>query len=116
MVKVLILEDSGFMRKILKKIVMKIKPDAVIIEASDAKTAVDKYNKEKPDLVLLDIILPGKDGVSALAQMKGATAIMITAIGQEASIKEAKKLGAKEYIVKPFDNAKVEAAIRKYLK
>jgi len=115
--KVLILEDSSFMRNILKNIVMRITSDVEFIEADNAKEAVEKYNAEKPDLVLVDIILPGgEDGIGALKEMKGANAVMITAIGQEASIKEAKAAGAKDYLIKPFDEKKVESVIRKYLK
>jgi len=112
---IMIVDDSAFMRNILRRIINKVTSNVKIIEAKDAKEAVEKYNAEKPDLVLLDIILPGDDGIAALKQMKGATVIMVTALGQEATFEDAKNLGAKEYITKPFDEAKVASTIKRYL-
>ncbi len=111
--KVLIVDDSRFMRSILKNIVKKF--DVTIIEAEDSKTAVQKFNLEKPDLVLMDVILPDNNGINTLKQMPEVTAIIITSMGQDAIKEDAKKIGINDYIVKPFDAEAVIAILKKYL-
>ena len=118
MVKVMVADDSTFMRKILKGILEREGYDNVI-EAIDGEETVDKFKKEKPDLVLLDIIMEKKDGVTALKEMKKINPkskfIIISAIGQDSMVKEAMQLGASNYIVKPFKSQDVALAIRKAL-
>ena len=103
--KILIVDDSEFMRGILKDLVVQSKwKDAQIFEAPDGVEATTIYAAEKPDLVLLDIIMPKKDGISVLKEIgQSATAIVIvSSVGQEDIITQAKQLGAKDYIIKPF--------------
>jgi len=104
--KILIVDDSEFMRTILKNVILKSKySTAEIIEAADGDEAIQKYNEQKPDLILLDIIMPVKDGISVLKEI-GQTAkaiAIISSIDQIDVIEEAKTLGAKGYIVKPYD-------------
>lgn len=108
--KVLIADDSAFMRTILKDIVAKTKwAGAEIIEAVDGNDVVAKFNADKPDLVLLDIVMPEKDGIAALKDIGSAakSVVIVSSVGQEDIINQAKGLGAKDYIVKPFDANKV---------
>lgn len=114
--KILIADDSQFMRKVLKDILLEA-GYADICECVDGNECLAKYESEKPDLILLDIIMPEVDGIEVLKKI-GATAkiIVISAVGQEKMINEAKKLGALDYIVKPFDNEKVLEVIRVALK
>lgn len=90
-----------------------------IIEADDGDTGVAAYRKLKPDLVLLDIIMARVTGIDALKQIKeinpNAKVVMITAVGQEAMMKEAIAAGADDYITKPFEEEKVLEAIKAVL-
>ena len=115
MKKVLVVDDSEFMRAVLKNI---LKHEGYeIIETGDGNEAIERFKVEKPDVVLLDIIMPKKDGVAVLDSLKkidsDANVIMITAVGQEAIIKECQELGAKGYIVKPFDDKQVLDTVKK---
>jgi two-component system, chemotaxis family, chemotaxis protein CheY len=110
MSKILIADDSAFMRTVLKDIVSQSNwKGAQIIEAGDGEEAISKFSAEKPDLVLLDVVMPKKDGIEVLKQI-GSIAhavVIVSSVGQEKTISEAKSLGAKEYIVKPFDTKQV---------
>lgn len=113
--KILTADDSAFMRKVLIDILKEAGAE-VIIEASNGREAVEKFHSEKPDLVLMDIIMPEMDGMEALKSIgKEAKVIMITAVGQEGVINEAKEHGAAGYILKPFDKVKVVEEITKVM-
>lgn len=105
--KVLIVDDSMLIRKMLRKL-LEENNYAVIGEASDGIEAYEMYRKLSPDIVTLDITMPRLDGVGALEKIKEfdseAKAVMITAAGQKQKVVEALKLGAKAFIMKPFDN------------
>lgn len=110
-VKILIADDSQFMRGVLKDIFSS--EGYEIIEAENGKEALDKFQIEKPDLALLDIIMPEVDGMEVLKKIgKSAKVIVISAVGQEKMVEEAKGLGALDYIVKPFDNNKVLEVVK----
>jgi two-component system chemotaxis response regulator CheY len=116
--KILIADDSLFMRKMLKDF-LSDKYD--VMEAESASETQKKIKKEKPDLLLLDIIMPeGEEaGISVLKAVMKADprqkVIMITAVGQDSIVSECKKAGAADYIVKPFDKEKVIKTVEKYL-
>ncbi len=118
MVKILIGDDSAFMRKILKNILAK-EGYTDISEASNGEEVIEKFIKEKPDVVLLDIIMEKKDGIETLKEIikldKNAKVIMVSAVGQEQMVKEAITIGAEDYIVKPFTPSKVVSSIKKCL-
>lgn len=117
--KILVVDDSTFMRKILMNILTKM-GYTDIIEASDGDEAVQKYKVEKPALVLLDIIMEKKDGIEVLREVmasdKKAKIVMVSAVGQEQMVKEAMDIGAADFIVKPFNASKVEETVKKLLK
>ncbi|HIH09428.1 MAG TPA: response regulator [Candidatus Diapherotrites archaeon] len=117
MTKILVVDDSAFMRKILTGILQKAGYNEVC-EASDGDEAVDVFLQQKPDVTLLDIIMP-HSGIEALSEIlsKSAAAkvIMITAVGQEGIMKETMDIGAIDYIIKPFREEKVIAAVRRAL-
>jgi two-component system, chemotaxis family, chemotaxis protein CheY len=105
--KVLLVDDSAFMRNVLKNI---LENDGFkqFSEAENGKEALEKIESEKPDLVLLDIIMPEMGGMDVIKQVgKETNIIVISAVGQDKVVEEAKTSGAKGYIVKPFDNKKV---------
>jgi two-component system chemotaxis response regulator CheY len=118
MKKILIADDSMFMRMTLKNTLPK---EYEIIEAASGAEALEQFKEQKPDLVLLDIVMPGgeEEGLDVLRKiMKSDTkacVVMISAVGQDAIIDQCKKLGAKDYIVKPFDEKQVADVVQKYL-
>lgn len=118
MKKILIADDSLFMRMTLKNILSK---EYETVEADSGAKTLEQFKKEKPDLVLLDIVMPEgeEEGVRVLRKiMKDnpkACVVMITAVGQDAIIEECSKLGARDYIVKPFDEKLVAETVEKYL-
>ncbi|MBI4208435.1 MAG: sigma-54-dependent Fis family transcriptional regulator [Deltaproteobacteria bacterium] len=104
MPKVLIVDDDPSVREFLK---ITLKPDYTLLEASQAREAIELFRQERPDLVLLDILLPEISGMECLKQFvqerPDAKVIMITAVDRVKVAVEAMQLGAFDYIPKPFD-------------
>jgi len=114
-IKILLADDSAFMRKILKDILVGMGFSS-FVEAGDGKEAIAQFEAEKPGLVLLDVIMPQMDGIEVLKAIgQKANVIIVSAVGQEQMIEEAKGHGAKGYIVKPFDKKQVEEEVKKVL-
>ena len=113
---ILIVDDAAFMRMMIKDILSK-NGYTVAGEAENGVKAVEKYNEVKPDLVLMDITMPEKDGIQALKEIKAidpkAQVIMCSAMGQQAMVIESIQAGAKDFIVKPFAADRVLEAVRK---
>lgn len=114
--KILVCDDTAFMRAMLKDILVKSGYE-VVGEAENGEVAMEKHKQLKPDLVLMDITMPEIDGISALVGIMkndaNAKVIMCSAMGQEEIVVNAIKAGAKDFIVKPFQNERVIEAIRK---
>ncbi len=108
--KILIVDDAAFMRMMIKDTLIK-NGYGNIIEAADGEIAVQLYKAEKPDLVLMDITMPNKNGLEALKEIKqfdpSAKIVMCSAMGQESMVVEAIRSGAKDFIVKPFKAERV---------
>jgi len=115
---ILIVDDAAFMRGSLKYIVESA-GHSVVGTAKDGQEALKLYRKLKPDIVTLDILMRGMDGLSALEAIKkensGAKIVMVTALGQEEKQEEAFKLGASGYIRKPFKQTEIIDEIRRVL-
>ena len=111
--KILIVDDVPFMRSICKDLLTRAGFD-VVGEARDGLEAVEVYKISKPDIVLLDIVMPNCDGIDALRKIKEhdekAHAVMISAMSQARVVAEALMAGAKEFVSKPFHS---EDLIRK---
>ncbi|MCL2579668.1 MAG: response regulator [Oscillospiraceae bacterium] len=105
MAKILVVDDAAFMRMMIKDTLNKLGYDDVE-EAADGAIAVEKFQQLSPDLVMLDVTMPNLDGIGALKAIKqlnpSAKVVMCSAMGQEAMVVEAIKLGALDFIVKPF--------------
>ena len=88
-----------------------------ILEAANGKQAIETAKKQKPDLILLDIVLPDINGETVLSNLRKTgiktKVIMVTAVGQKLVIERCKKLGISGYIVKPFDDTKITNLIKK---
>lgn len=108
--KVLVVDDALFMRKMLTDILTKNGYE-VVGEASDGKEAYQKYKELKPDVVTMDITMPGTTGIEGtqmiVSEFPDARVVMCSAMGQETMVIEAIKAGAKNFIVKPFQPDKV---------
>jgi len=88
-------------------------------EAEDATGALDAIRRQRPDMVLLDVMMPGRDGLDLLAELRRAgdiPVIMVTARGEEADRVMGLRLGADDYIVKPFSPAELVARITAVLR
>jgi len=103
--KILVVDDLLFTRKMLKDL-LEENGYTYVLEAEDGATAIEAYDISKPDIVLMDVVMPIVDGITALKQIKQmdaqAKVIMVSAVGQENVVKEAMQLGAAGYIIKPF--------------
>jgi len=115
---ILIVDDAAFMRGSLKYIVESA-GHSVVGTAKDGQEALKLYRKLKPDIVTLDILMRGMDGLSALEAIKkensGTKVIMVTALGQEEKQEEAFNFGASGYIRKPFKQTEIVDEIRRVL-
>lgn len=104
--KIMIVDDALFMRKSILKSLNRHDYKCVI-EAKNGTEGIELYQKEKPDIVLLDITMPDKTGIEVLEAIldidQEANIIMCSAVGQEKMIMKALRLGAKDYIVKPYN-------------
>jgi two-component system chemotaxis response regulator CheY len=117
--RILIVDDKKLMRKTLLSILAKT--DHVVIgEAENGKQAIALYRELLPELVTMDITMPELNGLEAIktirAEFPDAKVIMCSALGQQKIIMEAIEAGAKDFIVKPFDDCRVLAAIHRALK
>ena len=112
--KVLIVDDMLFMRAALKKILEGLNCE-VVGEAENGEQGVEMYKKFLPDLTTLDITMPVMDGLEALEQIKkinpNAKVVIVSAMGQEKNVMKAVQLGAKNFIVKPFNTEKVQEVV-----
>lgn len=102
--RVLLIDDEARVRTSLK---MVLEPSYDIFQAADAQEGLDVFRKEGPDLVLLDVILPGTDGLAVLqtlrSESKMTPVIMLTGTKSVKTAVDAMKLGAADYLSKPFD-------------
>lgn len=114
--KILIADDSVFAREVVKDILNRNGYEN-IVEAADGIEAVEVYEKERPDLVLMDLIMDRMDGVEALKKIRkkdeNARIIVASAVGQETIVSRCMELGCKGYIVKPIDEKKLISEIKK---
>ncbi|TRZ94567.1 response regulator [bacterium] len=112
--KVLILDDDKSVRNFLEKF-LKQKGYVWVRSVNTGNEAIDIIGKEDIKLVLLDIKMPGMDGIEVLRKIKeikkDIEVIMITGFPEENTAKEALKLGAYDYIMKPFDLAYLELCV-----
>ncbi len=119
--RVLIVDDSMFVTKQISQILTS-EGFEVVGSATDGAQGVEKYKELYPnvDLVTMDITMPKMDGVSALEKIlefdKEARVVMISALGKQDLVKKSLMIGAKNYIVKPLDRAKVLERILMSLK
>lgn len=117
MARILIVDDEPDMRLAVRN-VLKLR-GYEISEAGDGPSALDLARETRPDLVLLDMRLPGMDGIEVLAGLKKiddtVPVVMITGYGHIQSAVDVMKLGASEYLQKPFENAQLVETVKRFV-
>ena len=115
---ILICDDAAFMRMMIKDILTKNGYN-IAGEAENGAKAVEKYAELKPDLVLMDITMPERNGLEATKDITEydptATVIIVSALGQQDKVFAAIANGAKDFVVKPFEPDKIIQCISKYI-
>jgi two-component system chemotaxis response regulator CheY len=116
MATVLIVDDAAFMRISIKMMLAK-NGFSVVGEAENGKIGVDRYKNLCPDIVTLDITMPEMNGLEALREIiqfnPKAQVVMVSAMGQESMVRDSIISGAKGFIVKPFKEDGIVAALKK---
>jgi two-component system chemotaxis response regulator CheY len=117
MPKILVVDDAEFLRVRTARLLAV--EGFVVVEADNGSKAVELFQSEKPDITLLDISMPEKDGLAALKEILAAKpdakVVMLSSQGQETLVLQAIRAGAKDYIVKPVEKDRVLAVIHKIL-
>lgn len=121
--RILIVEDSGLARKMLRATCKKFFPDAEFIPAENGQLGLeafrDAYNQSKPfDIVFIDQLMPVMDGLAAASQIlalkTNTFVVMVTANIQSATRSEAEAIGIKEFIHKPISEEKMQAIFSRW--
>ena len=118
MPKILIIEDDVLNMKLLKSI-LQLKNFAVL-EAENAEVGFQLAREHKPDMILMDIQLPGMDGIEATKlilnddELKNTPVIAVSSLAMKCDKEKAFKAGIKEYITKPVDKKNLIKVINKY--
>lgn len=107
-VKILICDDSILARKQLKDIIVEHGYQD-FLEASNGQEAIDLYKEQKPELVFVDIVMPVKDGVQAIHEIREfdpeANIIVVSSVGTQTQLKNAIMEGARDFVQKPYTNS-----------
>lgn len=118
MARILVVDDAKFMRTTLQSILTKDNHD-VVGEAENGKEAISLFLKEKPDLIIMDITMPIMNGIEAIKEImkidSNASILVCSAMGHQKVVVEAIELGAKDFIVKPFDEHRVLETVNRVL-
>lgn len=116
--KILIAEDDNLIRKTIE---IKLAKDGYdIISCSEGNTAMDSIQEEMPDIVLTDIMLPSVSGLEIVSAVKNITdkeikVIVLSTMGQENIVEEAFRLGADDYMTKPFSLSELSIRVKKLI-
>lgn len=118
MARILIVEDSTVQRTILKKYLEKEKHE-IVGELKNGQNVMDLYMELKPDIVLLDIVMPDANGINILSQLMSydgnANVIMCSAAALKNVIIESIQIGAKSFLVKPVTQEALLNAVNKVM-
>lgn len=116
---ILICDDSILMRKQLKDVINDFSTGVTFIDATNGQDAIDKYKEFHPDMAFLDIVMPVKDGSSAIQEIvsidPNACIIVVSSVGTKLQIKNAIKAGAKDFIQKPVDASQVKKIVESHI-
>jgi two-component system chemotaxis response regulator CheY len=111
-----IVDDAIFMRTVLRKIIEQVDGYKVVGEGSNGYEAIAAAKKHKPDILTLDITMPEMDGILAVPEILKVSPktriIMVSAMGQQSMVIESIRMGAKDFVIKPFEKSRVFHAIK----
>lgn len=117
--RILIVDDSAFIRKTLRNI-LTTNGYEVVGEAESGDEAIIKYKELHPDLVTMDVLMPGVSGLETLQALmildRNANVLMITVEGKQSMVVESVQVGAKGFLAKPFSASAVLAEVQRILK
>jgi len=117
--RILVADDAKFMRKLLAKILEEGGYE-VVAEAETGSDAIALYEKIKPDLVTMDLVMPDMSGIDAIKEIVSgdpkARIVVVSAMGQQSLVSEAMSAGARDFVVKPFHPSVVLEVIGRVLK
>jgi DNA-binding response OmpR family regulator len=114
---VLVVDDEPMLRNLLSRLLRM--EGYEVLEAEDGQKAIEIVRANEPDLVLLDVMLPARDGLDVLGDLRRTTnvpVILVSALGEEADRVLGLKMGADDYVVKPFSAAELSARIESVLR
>jgi DNA-binding response OmpR family regulator len=114
---VLVVDDEPMLRNLLSRLLRM--EGYTVIEAEDGQRALELVDSHSPDLVLLDVMLPARDGLDVLGDLRRTSevpVILVSALGEEADRVLGLKMGADDYVVKPFSAAELSARIESVLR
>ncbi|WP_027627867.1 response regulator [Ruminiclostridium cellobioparum] len=118
--KFVVVDDAVFMRTLIKRMIEENTNYVVVGEGANGHEAIAQAKKLLPDIMTLDITMPEMDGIMAIQEILSVSPktkiIMVSAMGQQSMVIDAIKMGAKDFIVKPFDKSRVQQAIDNVLK
>ncbi|MGE5422452.1 MAG: response regulator [Ignavibacteriales bacterium] len=118
--KVLICDDSLLVRTQLHDFLNALGQNLTILEAADGTIALDVFKEHRPDLVLLDVVMPNLSGIECLKEIKkidpNAVVIMVSSVGTAKILKEAIDAGAVDFVQKPWTQGLLAEVINKTLK
>lgn len=116
---ILLCDDSLMIRTQLRDYITTLGMGYNIIEAADGASAIQLFADQRPDLVILDIVIPGQDGLAALARMKQTNpevpVVILSSAGTKATLREALNLGASDFLQKPWSQKLISDIINRYL-
>lgn len=114
MARVLIVDDARFMRRVVADVLVAAGHE-IAGEATDGSEVLEQFDALRPDVVTLDITMPDRDGLDVLRELMerhpDARIVMCSAVGQEPKVIEAMRLGARDYVVKPFRAERLAEAV-----
>ncbi len=116
MTRVMIVDDTEFMRMVIRDTLIE-NGHEVVAEAADGEEAIQTYLQIRPEIVLMDITMPKMNGKEALKKLlvmdPKAKVVMCSSLGQQAIITELIKIGAMDFIVKPFETDEIMDVMKK---
>jgi len=119
-IKFVVVDDAVFMRTLIKRMIEENTDYVIVGEGTNGYEAIEQVKRHQPDIITLDITMPEMDGIMAIKEILLACpktkVIMVSAMGQQSMVIDAIKMGAKDFIVKPFDKTRVQQAIENVLR
>jgi CheY-like chemotaxis protein len=116
--KILVVDDEPNVRRLVHTILSK---DFAVLEAEDGRQAIDMTSTQKPDLILMDMMMPKMDGLTACYTIKNdpttksIPVLMLSAVGFELNVKLSQQMGADGYVTKPFTSQALLDKIAEFL-